>query len=148
MRWHLALSAWLAAAPGWVRADPTVPQINPLHGEREDAQRIGEQQRGLAGEPMAPAPAPVEPKPAPAGDGRRAFGPGVLLIELAGVSALVTLPLVVFDSPARSDATLVLLGTTVVTGAVGIALVVSNRPVQVAPTVTSRAVGLSISGRM
>jgi len=148
VRWQVAFGAWLAALPGPVRADPAVPQISPLHGQREDAQRIGEQQRELDGE-RAPAPLPIpvaDARPA-VPDPPRGSNAGALLIELAGISALVTVPLVAFDS-SRSDAALVVLGATVVTGAVGVALVLSNRSVQVAPTVTPRAVGLAISGRL
>jgi hypothetical protein len=41
-----------------VRADPTTPQLGPLHGQREDAQRLWEQLHNLdrqaAPEPLTP----------------------------------------------------------------------------------------------
>jgi hypothetical protein len=78
MRWLVATAAAaLAAASGEAAyADPGSPQVSPVRGAREDAQRLGEQLRDLDREgpsqPDAvppPAPPAVEPRP---GDPRQA----------------------------------------------------------------------------
>jgi hypothetical protein len=138
-------------------ADPTVPQIGTLHRQREDTQRLREQQRGIEGErapePVARAPVAARSEPV---DQRRGMIIGVALLGAAGVSGLVTLTLL-FDrsgAPADTDTTtldtaIALTGTaTAVSGLLGLMLVVSNRPVRVGPTVTPRSVGLAISGNL
>src|SRR6185503_8005874 len=75
-------------------ADPAAPQIGTLHRQREDAERLREQQRGLEQgrpEPTA-APRPL-PKPTDVGDHRGGVMIGVGLLGIAGVSGLVTLTL-------------------------------------------------------
>jgi len=52
------LALLVAAHAGPVRADPGSPQLAPLHRQREDAQRLGEQLRGLDGQAAGPATAP------------------------------------------------------------------------------------------
>jgi hypothetical protein len=64
MRWLVATGvAVVAAAFGEASADPASPQVSPIRGAREDAQRLGEQLRDLDREP-APEPGPVPPSPA------------------------------------------------------------------------------------
>jgi hypothetical protein len=155
--------AIVLAAPV-VRADPDAPQINPIHLQREDAQRVHEQQRELDREPPPPA-APVEAArperaqaPPDAGTDRTMRTAGVVLLGIAGLSALATVPFL--DSP-RGDSSGhpvvgVLLITAVVTGLGGGVLVASSvshrsgvpATVQIAPTVTPSSVGLAIVGRL
>jgi hypothetical protein len=54
------LALLVAAHAGPLRADPGTPQLAPLHRQREDAQRLGEQLRGLD-EPAATPRAPRDP---------------------------------------------------------------------------------------
>ncbi|HEX7837652.1 MAG TPA: hypothetical protein VF469_09330, partial [Kofleriaceae bacterium] len=60
MGFGLALLA--VAHGGGVHADPGTPQISPVHGQREDAQRLTEQLRGLD-RASPPEPVPVAPQP-------------------------------------------------------------------------------------
>ena len=51
------LALWIAVPAAPVRADPETPQLAPLRRQREDAQRLAEQLRGLDApvvEPVAP----------------------------------------------------------------------------------------------
>lgn len=82
-------------------ADPSAPQVNPIHLQREDAQRVREQQRDLDHElpiPAAAAPAPVPAPQAastvPASGGPNTHAIGVVLLGVAGASALGALPFV------------------------------------------------------
>lgn len=59
----IGLVLLMAARAPAVRADPDAPQISPIRAQREDAQRLSEQLRGLEREPSRPAP-PAAPAPA------------------------------------------------------------------------------------
>lgn len=160
MRWLLGvgLALLVAGHGGVVHADPGTPQLSPLRRQREDTQRLREQQHVLERER---APAPVAAA-APASSDKLLLAParrgtnftGVALLGLAGVTGLLTLSLLAADSSATSEDsslgawTAIFGATTAVTGLAGLVLVVSGRSVQVAPTATPKTVGLAISGRM
>jgi hypothetical protein len=156
MRRFLVIAFALLVAPGAVRADPSAPQITPVPGHREDAQRLRDQLRGLDHESAprtADAPTPTPPAPAEPSPSNPARTAAVVLLTVAGAATLGTLGTVV-SSPNTGDtsnydtAATVLGITAVVTGAIGYVLLVKSRSVQVAPTVTPGAVGLAISGRL
>jgi hypothetical protein len=140
-------------------ADPSAPQVNPIHLQREDAQRVREQQRDLDHE--LPAPAAAAPAPVPAAVPDVSGGPnthaiGVVLLGVAGASALGALPVVLApDLPEDSSIhtlEVALLVTAAITGITGIALIASHRSsrstVQLAPTATPTSVGLALVGRL
>jgi len=162
MRWLLGTGLAVLIAHGDVRADPSAPQVTPLPGRREDAQRLREQLRGLERVPVPAAvtlpsaaaaattvPGAASTEPAPTNK------VAVALLTIAGVAGVATLGLVVAASPGSNgsdyDTVEAALGVTAaVTGALGLyALIRSrNQSVQVAPTVTPNALGLAISGRL
>jgi len=152
----LCLAVW-AAHGGAAQADPAAPQVNPAHDRREDTQRLREQLRSL--------------ERAPAADGLTAPAAPPVLVEqprsrgvtlaaqiMLGAAALTGLGAIALYATAPSDpaddsgvlevARPVLAATTVLVGIGGIAVLVAGRPVQIAPTVTPRAVGLAITGRL
>src|SRR5688572_29080643 len=100
LRIGLAVALALAATARASSADPATPQLSPLHRQREDARRLTEQQRRLE----APAPPPGQPaaltSPMPAQSSTRhsTRRTGFVLLGIAGVSALVALPLLVAAS--------------------------------------------------
>ena len=55
----------VAAKGSLVFADPDAPQVSPLHGQREDAQRLWEQLRGLDRVPSPDPARAASPKPSP-----------------------------------------------------------------------------------
>jgi len=140
----LAVVAVLHGSTAW--ADPSTPQLSPIHRQREDAQRLREQQRGLDRDRPAaamltrpselPAPRAITGSPV-------MRGVGFALLALAGVSALLAL-----ETSDSGDTSSAWLATSALSGLTGLVLVVSNRSVQVAPAVTSRGVGLSIMGAL
>jgi hypothetical protein len=136
-------------------ADPATPQLSPLHRQREDAQRLREQQRDLERpQPEAPSrpPTPRAP-PAPAGATRHTTrNAGLVLLGIAGLSTVIALPLRSFDTPgddgtATSTSNLLLV-TAAITATGGLVLVLSDRSLSVAPTVTARSVGVALMGRI
>jgi hypothetical protein len=155
----VGLAVAVAASGAPVAADPAAPQISPLHRQREDAQRLTEQQRSLE-RPLsidpASTPEPNQPLPVPSGGTRHTTrGAGLVLLGVAGLSALVGLPLRAFDSPvpgesesATASLSDLLLVTSALTATAGVVLLLSDRTVSVAPTVSSSAVGVTIMGRM
>lgn len=144
-------------------ADPAAPQVAPIHLQREDSQRIRDQQRSLddatASAPIAIAarpPAPVEVYSATG-----AHVAGGILLGVAGISALASLtyfslnastPSTSFDgTPNQNDyGTIgaVLLITSLLAGATGFVLVTRRSTVQLAPTATHGSVGLAITGAL
>jgi hypothetical protein len=141
-------------------ADPNEPQVSPVHLQREDAQRLADQQRGLDHENPPPGATGAAARsqqgvPEPSGDsGKRLTG--LVLLGASGVAVLGSLALIATapsDTTGSSNSNSALAGLTLVTsllaGVAGVALVVSSKSsVRIAPTVTSRAAGLSLSGRM
>src|ERR1043165_5209958 len=96
LRVGLAAAA-VSSAP--VAADPATPQLSPLHRQREDAQRLHEQQRDLEqSQPAVPPPAVNRAPAAPAGEVRHTTrNAGLVLLGVAGISGLVALPLSASD---------------------------------------------------
>jgi hypothetical protein len=186
----VSLAFVVSASPHRVCADPTTPQISPIHLQREDAQRLRDQQRGLDGEPpvvtpaprvpgapAAPAPgtpapvvvdptaagAPRKPPPVPevhSGRGQRTAG--IVLVGVAGLSALISVPLLIAGSgPDEGDADIknlhdgwtttgeVFLVTALATGVIGISLIATSKSsVQLVPVATSSSAGVAIRVRM
>lgn len=165
MRWLLATALALAAARG-AQADPTVPQVSPQPARREDAQRLREQLRGV--DRAAPAPPEVVPvtttsaapgaPPAASSTGETTTRPGlrtagIALLAIAGASALTTISLIAStpsDPATASDYDTAKVAFGLATGVAATAgfILLAHSKVQVAPTVTPRAVGLAISGRL
>jgi hypothetical protein len=157
----LAFAFALAGSGRASSADPTTPQLSPLHRQREDAKRLTEQQRGVEASPPAPAQqatALTAPMATRSTTRHTTRGTGLVLLGIAGVSAIVALPLLVAanvgDDP--TDGSLdpvdtlskLFVATSVVAGLGGILFLVSDRTIQVSPAVSSRAVGISITGRL
>jgi len=168
--------AFVAAAhPHTGRADPSAPQVNPIHLQREDAQRLRDQQRALDGDaPAVPAPvAPVAPatpvgearKPPPVPevhDGRTRRATGIVLVGVGALSTLISIPFLVANSPDDSsdpaiknlndsyDTTgKVFLVIGLVAGITGITLIATSKSsVQLVPVATPSSAGLAIMGRM
>jgi len=157
-RCSLALAVALAVAGSAAAAfaDPGAPQISPLHRQREDAQRLTEQQRGLESPPPAAQPAAQSaPAPAPTPRRRSLRGVGFALLGLAGLSAAIGLPLLVADRtlPGQSEsmygtATKALLATGLIAGLGGVVLLSIDSSVRVSPVVSSSGAGIAIMGRM
>jgi hypothetical protein len=154
MRQHLCAGLAAVAASGApAAADPATPQLSPLHRQREDAQRLHEQQRDLE-RPQAEAPATPRAPPAPAGATRHTTrNAGLVLLGIAGVSTVIALPLRTFDGPDDGGGTAtstsnLLLVTAAITATGGLVLVLSDRSLSVAPTVTARSIGVTLMGRI
>jgi hypothetical protein len=155
------LALVIAAHAGGVRADPGAPQVDPIHLQREDAQRVREQQRELDRAPRAATAVPV-PRPPIAADppAHHDMRPvGVVLLGVAGVSAITTVSFAFAaaipgprqDTYETGEA--IFLVTTAVAGLAGIVLIATGRSsssssFQLGPTATSTSVGLAISGRL
>jgi hypothetical protein len=151
------------AAPG-VHAEPGATQIDPTHFRREDAQRIHEQHRDLDREPAPVVPALAStaslarepPAPVVAAPDRTRHTAGIVLLGIAGVSGLATVPFL--DRPSRDgsdDAVVgVLLATAVIAGLAGGLLLSSSasqspsRSIVLAPSVTPSSLGLVLVGRL
>jgi hypothetical protein len=154
----LALALALAASGRASSADPAPPRLSPLHRQREDAKRLTEQQRALAAPaPQAP-PAAVSSDPTNTSTRHTTRATGVVLLGIAGVSAVVALPLLVAanvgDAPDDGSFAPVdtlsklFVATSVVAGLGGILFLATDRKVQVSPAVSPRAVGIAITGRL
>jgi hypothetical protein len=144
----LATLAVLAAWHG-AHADPAAPPLSPLQGRREDAQRLREQLRDLERDHPPPAAAPAAPGPAAAPSTSRTVG--VVLLCIAGISAVTTVALYAAsssDAGAYGTAKTIGLTTTSITGALGLSVMLASRPVQVGPSVGPKTAGLAISGRL
>jgi hypothetical protein len=170
-----ALGAGLAlvigARAGVGRADPLAPQLNPVHGQREDAVLLETQRASLdrqAPRPDAPdGSALAGAAPAGAPDGapeaattvvtdHRMVGAGAVLLSVAALSGLASLVVLPLDTPLAGDNQdtyqllfKVLLTTTVISGTTGIVFLVTSRSkVRVAPAITPKSAGLSIFGEL
>jgi hypothetical protein len=157
MRQHLCAGLAAVAVSGApVAADPATPQLSPLHRQREDAQRLRDEQRELdRPQPSAPsAPAKGPAPPAPSGGTRHTTrNAGLVLLGIAGLSTVVALPLRTFDGPDDDGGTAtstsnLLLVTAAITATGGLVLVLSDRSLSVAPAVTARSVGVTLMGRI
>jgi hypothetical protein len=142
--------AVVAVSSGPVAADPATPQLSPLHRQREDAQRLQDQHRDLEQAQPAVAPPAIHRAPAvPAGDTRHTTrNAGLVLLGVAGVSAIVALPLSASDDSSDNTLSDLLFVTAAITATGGIVLVLSDRSYRVAPTVTARSVGVTLMGRI
>lgn len=148
MRWLVAIGlALLVIVPGAVHADPGAPQLDPAHGRREDAQRLREQLPGVDREAIpAPAPAgPAAPVEPPHSEHETA---GAILLCIAGGAGAAAGTLYLAAPSDYNELRTELLVTALATGVAGLTIVLWNRSVQAAPTVTPRAVGLAIAGRL
>jgi hypothetical protein len=164
MRWLVATGLALLPVASAAHAEPSTPQLSPLHHQREDAERLRDQLRGLdhdrppapavATPPSTPPSPPPGAPPAPHAGHPTLRGVGVALVVIAGVSGLTTLTLY---ATTPSDPTIsgsydswkaLFTATTVITGVAGFALVIANRTVQVTPAVTPQSVGLAIAGQL
>jgi hypothetical protein len=145
--------AVVAVSSGSAAADPATPQLSPLHRQREDAQRLHDQQRDLEQAQPALAPQAVDrasaAPAAPVGETRHTTrNAGLVLLGVAGVSAIVALPLRASDDSVDTNVSDLLLVTAAITATGGIVLVLSDRSLRVAPTVTARSVGVTLMGRI
>jgi hypothetical protein len=144
-----------------VCADPGAPQVSRAHFQREDAQLLEDQQRGLGRdnpgpEPAAVAAVPQDPASSIVVTDRTKRATGGVLLGVAAVSAAASVTLFALESSQTADNqgsydTLlkVFLATTATSGVAGLIFLVSSRStVQVAPTATPRSVGLAITGRL
>jgi hypothetical protein len=155
----VGLAAAAAGSGGRVAADPAAPQISPLHRQREDARRLTEQQRSLerpAPREAVSAPAANPAPPVPSGGTRHTTrNAGLVLLGIAGASAIIALPLRSFSTPnpgegqsASDSLSDLLLVASAITATGGIVLVLSDRSVAVTPAVTLHAVGVTIMGQL
>jgi hypothetical protein len=151
------LAVAVAGSAGRVAADPAAPQLSPLHRQREDAQRLTEQQRALERPEPREAGSAAQPAPrVPSGGTRHTTrNAGLVLLGIGGVSAIVALPLRSFgttspgeEQSASDSLSDLLLVASAITATGGIVLVLSDRSVAVAPAVTLRAVGVTITGQL
>ncbi|HEX3761490.1 MAG TPA: hypothetical protein VHW23_22490 [Kofleriaceae bacterium] len=142
--------ALMIAAPGALRADPVAPQLSPIQGRREDAERLREQLRDVD-PPRPPSVAPVGPPPdvsfdPPSTPASRVVGKGLLWI--AAVLAVSGLGLHEADPARFDDAATGLIIAGAVAGGVGLSVMLVGRPARVAPMATARTAGLAISGSL
>jgi hypothetical protein len=162
----LVLALLTASAPA-VRADPSAPQINPVHLQREDAQRLRDLQRTLDRDQPAPAVATRPLPPAPVSTDRHsARVAGIVTVSIAGGVGFVALSWAAYNAaiPAELNngesgigtAPTVLLVGAAIAGAVGIGLLISSRApsapasssVRLGPLAAPHAAGLAITGRL
>lgn len=139
-------------------ADPTTPQLSPIHLQREDAQRVADQQRALDRENPPPATLPgsqLASDPAKTtAINRSKRNAGLAFLGLAGIAAVVSIPLLATDDAtvtgsAAHDFATVTITTAVAASVIGIVLYSSSRvPMQIAPTLTPRSAGVSLFGRL
>lgn len=139
-------------------ADPTTPQLSPIHLQREDAQRVADQQRTLDRDNPPPTTMPgaqLASEPAkPAMLNRSKRNAGLAFLGIAGISAVVSIPLLATDessvggAAAHNFATIT-IATAVAASVIGIVLYSSSRvPMQIAPSLTPRSAGVSLFGRL
>jgi hypothetical protein len=161
MTWasRIGLALALVATGGVSAADPATPQLNPLHRQREDAKRLTEHQRGLETAVRAPAAAALSsPLVTPSSTRHTTRGTGMVLLGIAGASAIIAVPLLIAGSVqgdsdgsgAQPVDTLskVFVATSLIAGFGGVLFLATDRTVQVSPTVSPRAVGVAITGRL
>jgi hypothetical protein len=156
---RIGLAFALIATARASSADPATPQLSPLHRQREDAKRLTEQQRRL--EAQAPPPgqpaALTSPMPAQSSTRHTTRRTGFVLLGIAGVSAIVSVPLLVAANAGEPSedgldpvGTLskVFVVTSVLFGLGGLVMLRADRTIQVSPAVSTRAVGIAITGRL
>lgn len=146
-----ALATCLAVLAAWhgARAEPA-PPLSPSQTRREDAQRLREQLRELERE-RPPIEAPAAPPLRAVETRSRTMTAGVVLLCVAGLSAVTTLALYASASDGTDTydaAKAIGLTTTAFGSVIGLSLVLSARQIQVAPAVGPRTAGLAISGRL
>jgi hypothetical protein len=141
-----------------LQAEPA-PGVNPARLQREDAERIDDQQRRLDHDPTVPAydaaraaAAAAEVDSANAHRMRVASG---VLFGVAGASLLAAGPLfAIWDERKPADRgslgtwATVLAVSAGVTGAAGFTLFMASRHVRVAPVATGRELGLRVVGEL
>jgi hypothetical protein len=138
------------------RADPAPPQVNPIHLQREDSQRLRELQRTL--ERQNPAPVVKPASGTPAAPGHASHVGGYLLLSVTAVAAVSSLPFLTSSSsdPSATDYTavgVVLLVGAGITGVIGVVSLAggssSNQAsLQLRPALTPSSVGLALTGRL
>jgi hypothetical protein len=140
VRAHVGLA--IVAATRVAAAEPT-SEVDPIHAQREDVQRLVEEHREAEPAPTPPpAPEPRKP-PRPTADGTRQTV-GILLLVAAGICVAVAVP-AVLDS---REPPYLAVGGAVVSGGIGLALVTSKskqKTVTVSPAVASHAIGLAFT---
>lgn len=155
----IGVAVLIAARGGRARAEPTSPQVNPIHLQQEDSMRIDAQQRRLA----------HDRDPGSAGgaaSGTQTLGPAAasevdavtahrlrltsfILFGVAGAGALTSVPLFIDDPRATSAvgtaARVLAISAAGVAGA-GFTLFMASRHIRVAPAVSATAVGVTVVG--
>ncbi|HEY0193505.1 MAG TPA: hypothetical protein VGC42_20450 [Kofleriaceae bacterium] len=158
MRRVLGAGLAVLLATQTLRADPAVPQLDAAHLQREDAQRIDQQQRRVAAD-AAPDEALIAPPPEPSERSGRITG--FVLLGVGATAGVLSAALFAADSlddsqqhPSRNTIA-ALLGVSAATAVVaGVAFLVtgshrarrSQHAVQVAPSASPRAIGLTATG--
>jgi hypothetical protein len=140
-------------------ADPAAPQVDPIHLQREDSERIDAQQRrpvpdrdpGSAGGAARGAP-PFGPAAASEVDATTAHRlrlTSFILFGVAGAGALTSVPMFIDDPRATTGvgfaARAFAVGAAAAAGA-GFTLFMASRRVRVAPAVSAAMVGLTLVG--
>lgn len=152
----ICLVLWVAGS-GEVHADPSAPQLSPIQGRREDAQRLREQLRDLdRRRPPVPVQAGASPGVTFDPPSRTATQTaGMVLLAVAGLSAAITFSLYELspdstssDFGAYDTAKTIGLTTTAIAGVAGFGLVLGSSRTRVTPIATPKAAGLAISGRL
>ena len=133
-----------------VTADPHTPQLAPSRSDREDAHRLDVQRREL--DQGGAAPVVVAPLPAPQSPSNTQRSVGLGFVVVAAGSLVVSGVSFGASQPGGDTTTAkVFLGLAVVSGVLGLSLVVSSRntpPVTVAPAAGSGSVGVVLSGSL
>jgi hypothetical protein len=133
------------------RAEPAPPQVNPIHLQREDAQRLRDLQRALERQNPVPVAKPADdPQAAP---GRTSHAAGYLLLSATVIAAVGAVPLLTSSGGDNTTIGVVLLlgaGVTGIAGAISLSGGSSSRQasVQLQPAVTPSSVGLALTGRL
>jgi len=139
--------------PAGARADPTTPQISPIHLQREDAQRVHEQQRDLDRHPPSLG-VPIKPDqalPAPDANRQSRRAAGIVLLVAGGVAALSSIPFLTDGAPDNEAVGGALLATAAIAGVAGFVVLElgrSNTAVVLAPRATPSSLGLTLVGRL
>lgn len=131
-------------------ADPSAPQLNPIHAQREDAQRLAQQHRHLDVPAADQAPQELdirttsfEPPRSPH-PGRPA---GIVLLIVGGIAGVGGLATIDGDD---ASVPAVLLVTAALSVTAGIALVIqrADTTVSIAPAASDHAIGFAVTARL
>lgn len=157
----IGVAAMIAARGGLARADPAGPQIDPVHLQREDSERIDAQQRqltpgrdpGSAGGAASGTPTlgPAAASEVDATTAHRLRLTSYILFGVAGAGALTSVPLFIDDPRASTGvgtAARVLAVSAAGAAGAGFTLFMASRHVRVAPVVSATAVGVTVVGQL